>query len=144
MSFPTATLGGKVEVPTPEGTVSLKVPAGSEDGKLLRIKGRGAPKLSGSGKGDVLARLRIEVPKRVEQEGARAARGAPEGERLTMGKHDHLLEEGPREAPAPETVGMHPQTLRIYENKGSCACSARRAARASTARRLDGCASSSG
>jgi molecular chaperone DnaJ len=75
ITFDEAALGATIEIPTPDGRVSLKVPAGSQDGKLLRVKGRGAPKLKGSGQGDLIARLRVTVPAKLNK----AEREALEG-----------------------------------------------------------------
>jgi molecular chaperone DnaJ len=66
VTYAEAALGATVEVPTPYGDrVSLKVPAGTQDGRQLRIRGHGAPKLKGGGKGDLIARLRLSVPKKL-------------------------------------------------------------------------------
>jgi molecular chaperone DnaJ len=63
VTFAEATLGAKVEIPTIDGPISLTVPAGSESGKSLRVRGKGAPRLSGGGRGDLIAKFRVEVPK---------------------------------------------------------------------------------
>ena len=55
-----AVLGGKIPVRTPEGTVSMTIPAGSSSGKVLRLKGRGA--FENGRRGDLLARLMITLP----------------------------------------------------------------------------------
>ncbi|MFP3870130.1 MAG: DnaJ C-terminal domain-containing protein [Syntrophobacteria bacterium] len=59
-----AALGTTVQVPLVDGTASLKIPAGSQSGQRLRLRGKGLPKREG-GAGDLLARLKIVVPKKL-------------------------------------------------------------------------------
>ena len=63
-----AALGAQIEIPTIDGRVKLKVPAGSQDGRALRVPGKGAPKLKHSGRGDLIARLRVRVPESLSDE----------------------------------------------------------------------------
>lgn len=62
-----ALLGGKIDVPTPTGTITLTVPAGSSSGRKLRLKGMGIKPAKGEA-GDLLVELQIQVPKSVSAE----------------------------------------------------------------------------
>lgn len=63
VSFATAALGGEVEVPTIDGGMSrVKVPAGSQTGKQMRLRSKGMPALRGGGVGDMLIELSVETP----------------------------------------------------------------------------------
>jgi molecular chaperone DnaJ len=65
VSFPQATLGAEIEVPTLEGKIKLKVPSGTQSGKLIRLKGKGFVDLHGYGRGDQLVRVVVETPRRL-------------------------------------------------------------------------------
>ncbi len=59
-----AILGAKVDIPTPKGTIALKIPAGTSGGKRLRVKGHGVP--HGEGAGDLYAEIQIQLPETIE------------------------------------------------------------------------------
>ena len=62
VSFPNLALGTELEVPVLGGTAKLKVPAGSQPGQVVRLRGRGMPRLRERGHGDACYRLLLEVP----------------------------------------------------------------------------------
>ncbi len=65
VSFPQAALGTEVDVPTLDGKVKLKIQAGTQSGKVFRLKGKGFPDLHGYGRGDQLVRMVVETPRRL-------------------------------------------------------------------------------
>ena len=62
ISFPQAALGTEIEVPTIDGTAKLKIPSGTQSGKLFTIKGKGAPRVGGHQRGNQIVRIYVEVP----------------------------------------------------------------------------------
>jgi DnaJ-class molecular chaperone len=71
-----AVLGATITVPTPQGSIKLKVPPGSQSGQRLRVPGRGAPDPKGGAAGDLYVRLMVQVPTDGEREQLRDALAA--------------------------------------------------------------------
>jgi molecular chaperone DnaJ len=65
ISFPTAVMGGEVDVPTLNGRVRMKIDPGTQSGRILRVRGKGIKHLNGGGTGDQLVRINVWVPKKV-------------------------------------------------------------------------------
>jgi molecular chaperone DnaJ len=65
VSFVNAALGAEIEVPTLTGRAHIRIPPGSQNGTVFRLKGKGAKNLEGYGVGDLLVRIHVEVPSRL-------------------------------------------------------------------------------
>ena len=68
IAFSLAALGGEVDVPTLEGKAHLKVPVGTQSGQMFKLRGKGITNVNGRGRGDLFARLIVEVPSRLNAE----------------------------------------------------------------------------
>ena len=72
LDFPTAALGGTVEVPTIDSKVKVKIEAGTQPGKILRLRGKGLPDINGYGTGDLLVNVSIYVPEALSKDEKKA------------------------------------------------------------------------
>ena len=72
LSFPTAALGGAVEIPTIDGKVKVKIESGTQPGKVLRLRGKGLPNVNGYGTGDLLVNVSVYVPETLNKEEKKA------------------------------------------------------------------------
>jgi DnaJ-class molecular chaperone len=89
ISVSEALLGAEIEVPTLEGRARLSVPAGTDSGTRLRLRGKGIPAARGEAAGDLYVRIRIRVPKDLDPRQREAAELL--GEAGPMGLRDALL-----------------------------------------------------
>lgn len=68
ISVPDASLGTNVEIPTVDNPVKIRIDAGTQPGKILRLKGKGLPDLNAYGKGDLLVNINVWIPKNLTKE----------------------------------------------------------------------------
>ena len=68
ITFAEAALGSQIQIPTVDGRVNLKVPAGTQSGKVFRLAGKGFPHLTSYGRGDLYVALNVAVPSKLDRE----------------------------------------------------------------------------
>jgi molecular chaperone DnaJ len=68
VNFTTVALGGEIQVPTLDGTESVKVPEGTQTGTTLRLRGHGMPDVNGRGRGDLFATVQVQTPRKLTKE----------------------------------------------------------------------------
>jgi len=86
ITFPEAALGSEVKVPTLNGPVKLKIPAGTSSGRTFRVRGRGVSKPDGS-KGDLLATVQVAVPEKLSKKEQELVRELAESKDDSPRKH---------------------------------------------------------
>jgi molecular chaperone DnaJ len=68
VSIPQAALGAPVEIPTIDNKVKVKIEAGTQPGKILRLRGKGLPEINSYGKGDLLVKINVWIPKSLSRD----------------------------------------------------------------------------
>jgi molecular chaperone DnaJ len=68
LSFPEVVFGTSFEVPTIDGKAKIKIPAGTQSGKIFRLKGKGFPEINGYNKGDQLVLVKVWTPQQLSDE----------------------------------------------------------------------------
>jgi molecular chaperone DnaJ len=63
VTVPEAALGARIQIPTPDGPVTLTIPGGTQSGQTLRVRGKGCPRLDRDGRGDLLVEIQVVVPR---------------------------------------------------------------------------------
>lgn len=83
LTFPQATLGATVEIPTVESNVKIKIEPGTQPGKILRLRGKGLPEVNGYGRGDLLVNINVWVPKKLSKEERKSIEKMAESDSFT-------------------------------------------------------------
>lgn len=88
IGYPEAVLGETVEIPTIEGKEKVKIEAGTQPGKILRLRGKGLPDVNGYGKGDLLAKVNVWIPKNLSKDEKKLVEKMKEAEGFKPGSGD--------------------------------------------------------